>query len=79
MRAIRADSFITSPSWPVSTSPPLPAIDGRLDEEDVAANAGDGEAGGHAGNAVRAAASWWNFGRPSASTTAAESIDDRLG
>ena len=33
-----ADSFITSPSWPVSISLPLPGILRRLDEEDVAAD-----------------------------------------
>ena len=42
--AICADSFITSPSWPVRTSL-SPFDDGRLDEEDVAAGAGDREAG----------------------------------
>ena len=43
--AIRADSFITSPSWPVRTKPSLPVHRGRLDEQDVAAGAGHREAG----------------------------------
>ena len=49
-----ADSFITSPSWPVSVRLPLPAMRGGLDEEHVAAGAGDREAGGDAGDRRRA-------------------------
>jgi hypothetical protein len=40
-------SFITSPSWPVSVSLPLPAS-ARLDEQDVAADRRPREAGRHA-------------------------------
>ena len=51
-RAICADSFITSPSWPVTVSlgSPCAVHGGGLDEEHVAAGAGDGQAGGHAGH-----------------------------
>ena len=43
-----ADSFITSPSWPVRVRPGSPVHRGGLDEQHVAAGAGDREAGGHA-------------------------------
>jgi hypothetical protein len=52
----RADSFMTSPSWPVRIRLPLPASR-RLDEEDVAAGGHPGQAGRHAGISVRSAAS----------------------
>ena len=42
------DSFITSPSWPVRMSLPLPGTLRRLDEEDVAAHRRPREAGRHA-------------------------------
>ena len=41
-------SFITSPSWPVRISLPLPGHARRLDEQDVAADRRPGEAGGDA-------------------------------
>ena len=42
---------MTSPSWPVSVSPSgLAVLDGRLDEQDVAAGAGHGQAGRDAGD-----------------------------
>jgi hypothetical protein len=47
-----------------------PALAGHgrgLDEQHVAADAGHRQAGRDAGTAVRTAASWKNFGRPSAS------------
>ena len=44
-----ADSFITSPSWPVRISLPCPAS-ARLDEQDVAADRRPGKAGRHAGD-----------------------------
>ena len=44
-------SFITSPSWPVRISLPLPGVRVAFDEEDVAADRGPGEAGGDAGHA----------------------------
>ena len=72
--AMRADSFITSPSWPVrtmfslpgievasmkSTSPPVPVTDRPVATP---------------GTAVRSAASWKTFWRPSASRTSSRSI-----
>ena len=42
---------MTSPSWPVRVSPPLvPLMRVGLDEQHVAAGAGDRQAGGHAGH-----------------------------
>ena len=63
-RAIWADSFITSPSWPVTWRPGSPSHGRGLDEEHVAAGAGDGQAGGHArAPTVRSASSSaWNRG-----------------
>ncbi len=48
VHAARADSFITSPSWPVNTSSPLPSHRGSLDEHDIAAGRGVIHAGGDA-------------------------------
>ena len=44
-----ADSFMTSPSWPVSDELALARHRRGLDEEDVAADRRPGQAGGHAG------------------------------
>ena len=44
-------SFITSPSWPVRISLPVPGNARGLDEQDIAADRRPGEAGGHAGHA----------------------------
>ena len=49
-RAICADSFITSPSCPVSTSLSPPPIGRRLHEEDVAARGVDRKTGRDAGH-----------------------------
>ena len=46
--AARADSFITSPSWPVSVSDARAAHPRGLDEEHVAADRRPGQADGHA-------------------------------
>ena len=74
---MRADSFMTSPSWPVSTSPPLPGIDAASTNRTSPPAPVTASPVATPGTAVRTAASWKTFGRPSASRTAASSIDDR--
>ena len=51
LSAACALSRMTSPSWPVRISLPLPGRARRLDEQDVAADRRPGEAGGDAGDA----------------------------
>ena len=71
---MRADSFMTSPSCPVSTSPPLPGIDAASTNSTSPPTPVTARPVATPGTAVRTAASWKNFGRPSASRTAARSM-----
>ena len=69
---MRADSFMTSPSWPVSTSP-LPGIDAASTNRTSPPAPVTARPVATPGTEVRIAASWKTFGRPSASRTAASS------
>ena len=71
---MRADSFITSPSWPVRTSPSLPAIAAASTNSTSPPVGVTARPVATPGTAVRTADSWKNFGRPSASRTTASSI-----
>ena len=63
------DSFITSPSWPVSTRPSLPFIRVASTNSTSPPTPVTARPVATPGTAVRTAASWKNFWRPSASRT----------
>ena len=71
---MRADSFITSPSWPVRTSSALaPSIEVASTKRTSPPVPVTASPVATPGTAVRSAASWKNFWRPSASRTTSTS------
>ena len=71
---MRADSFITSPSWPVRTSSlPSPSIEVASTKRTSPPVPVTARPVATPGTAVRSAASWKNFWRPSASRTTSTS------
>ena len=71
---MRADSFITSPSWPVSTRSPFPDISVASTKRTSPPAPVTARPVATPGTAVRIAASWKNFWRPRASRTWSSSI-----
>ena len=67
--AMRADSFITSPSWPVSMSSVPPSIEVASTNSTSPPVPVTASPVATPGTAVRSAASWNTFWRPSASRT----------
>ncbi len=70
---------MTSPSCPVSTRPPLPAMDAASTKRTSPPAPVTASPVATPGTLVRAATYWWNFGRPSASVTPAVSITTGVG